>query len=159
MNRQNMLIGITTACAILFSSPAAWAGDGLQRVSMPYQHATISTNVNDQHSMREWNVRSSVQVTRDTLREAYDASRSAYTSKLQKYAKCTPKQAEKAVSTAHPGMKINHVQLRNIRTSLVYIGVAEDDQDKYLVVIDAGNAKVLMDRPLPTHHERVFANK
>ncbi|MCL6548684.1 MAG: hypothetical protein K6T30_07220 [Alicyclobacillus sp.] len=104
-----------------------------------------------------WNIRSSVQVSRDTLREAYIASREAYTKKLQKYAKCTPQDAEKAVKAAHPGMKIGNLQLRNIRTNLVYMAVVEDDEDKFLVIVDAGNCKVLLDRPIPTHHERVFA--
>lgn len=102
-------------------------------------------------------IRSSVQLSRGVLREAYVASRQAYTSKLQKYAKCTPAQAKKAVVDAHPGMRVEDVQLRNIRTNLVYMAIAEDDQDKFFVVIDAGNGKVLMDRPLPTRHERVFS--
>ncbi|MBX5437401.1 MAG: hypothetical protein IRZ33_09300 [Alicyclobacillaceae bacterium] len=104
-----------------------------------------------------WDIRSSVQVSRDALREAYLASREAYTQKLQKYAKCSPQDAQKAVSAAHPGMKIENLQLRNIRTNLVYMAVVEDDEDKFLVIVDAGNCKVLLDRPIPTHHERVFA--
>lgn len=103
-------------------------------------------------------IRSSVQLSRNVLREAYLASRQAYTSKLQKYAKCTPAQAQKAVLEAHPGMKVEDVQLRNMRTNLVYMAIAEDDQDKFFVVIDAGNGRVLMDRPLPTRHERVFSD-
>ncbi|MCL6444861.1 MAG: hypothetical protein K6T83_15645 [Alicyclobacillus sp.] len=102
-------------------------------------------------------IRSSVQVSREALREAYTASRDAYTQKLKKYAKCSPKEAEKAVAAAHPGMTIDTVQLRNIRTNLVYMGIVEDNEDKYLVIVDAGNGKVLLDRPLPSHHERVFA--
>lgn len=102
-------------------------------------------------------VNSSVQVSREVLRDAYKASRDAYTQKLQKYAKLSPANAEKAVKSAHPGMKVEGMQLRNIRTSLVYVGVVSDDQDKYLVIVDAGNGKVLMDRRLETHHERVFA--
>ncbi|MCL6593304.1 MAG: PepSY domain-containing protein [Alicyclobacillus sp.] len=102
-------------------------------------------------------VRSSVQVSRQDLRDAYQAAREAYTKKLQKFAKCSQKDAEKAMSAAHPGMKIRAVQLRNIRTNLVYMGIAEDDEDRYLVVVDAGNGKVLLDRQLSTHHERAFA--
>ncbi|WP_081841207.1 PepSY domain-containing protein [Alicyclobacillus macrosporangiidus] len=108
--------------------------------------------------MHQFDVKSSVQVSRQDLREAYEASRDAYTKKLQKFAKCSPHDAEKAVAAAHPGMKVTHLQLRNIRTNLVYIGIAEDDEDKYLVIVDAGNGKVLLDRELPTHHEKVFAD-
>ncbi len=103
-------------------------------------------------------VNSSIQVSREVLRDAYQASRDAYTQKLQKYAKLSPANAEKAVKAAHPGMKVEGLQLRNIRTSLVYVSVVSDDQDKYLVIVDAGNGKVLMDRRLETHHERVFAS-
>lgn len=102
-------------------------------------------------------LKSSVQVDRQVLRDAYEASRTAYTQKLQKYAKCSLVTAKQSVVAAHPGMKVEGLQLRNIRTSLVYVSVVSDDQDKYLVVVDAGNGKVLMDRRLQTHHERVFA--
>lgn len=111
----------------------------------------------DESSGRRWEVQSSVQVPREALKEAYKASQQAYTEKLKKYAKYPLKDAQKAVAAEHPGMKIQEIQLRNIRTSLVYMAIAEDDDDKYLVVVDAGNGKILMDKPLPTHHTKVFA--
>jgi uncharacterized membrane protein YkoI len=91
------------------------------------------------------------------LRDAYEASREAYTKKLQKYAKCTPRQAQEAVAKAHPGLKVENLQLRNIKTSLVYVAFAEDDEDRFVVIVDAGDGKILLDRPVPTRHERVFA--
>ncbi|WP_229776393.1 PepSY domain-containing protein [Alicyclobacillus cellulosilyticus] len=108
--------------------------------------------------LHHFEIRSSVQVPREALREAYEASRAAYTQKLARFAKCTPSDAAKAVAAAHPGMKVETVQLRNIRTNLVYVAIAEDDEDRYLVIVDAGNGKILLDRPIPTHHERVFAD-
>ncbi|WP_206831942.1 PepSY domain-containing protein [Alicyclobacillus fructus] len=105
----------------------------------------------------QFEIHSSVQVSRETLREAYQASHDAYTKKLQKYAKCTEAQARKAVLSEHPGCKIEDIQLRNIRTNLVYMAIARDDEDKYLVIVDAGNGNILLDRRIPTHHERVFA--
>ncbi|GEO24360.1 hypothetical protein AAC03nite_01450 [Alicyclobacillus acidoterrestris] len=113
----------------------------------------------DGPAVHNWgDIKSSVQVTRDTLREAYQASHDAYTQKLQKYAKCTPTQAKKAVMAEHPGMTVEELQLRNIRTNLVYMSIVRDDEDKYLVIVDAGNGSILVDRRIPTHHERVFAN-
>ncbi|AEJ44237.1 hypothetical protein TC41_2336 [Alicyclobacillus acidocaldarius subsp. acidocaldarius Tc-4-1] len=105
----------------------------------------------------QFEIHSSVQVSREILREAYQASHDAYTKKLQKYAKCTEAQARKAVMSEHPGCKIEDIQLRNIRTNLVYMAIARDDEDKYLVIVDAGNGNILLDRRIPTHHERVFA--
>ncbi|WP_231862757.1 PepSY domain-containing protein [Alicyclobacillus mali (ex Roth et al. 2021)] len=106
----------------------------------------------------QFEIHSSVQVSREILREAYEASHDAYTKKLQKYAKCTEAQARKAVASEHPGCKIEDIQLRNIRTNLVYMAIARDDEDKYLVIVDAGNGNILLDRRIPTHHERVFAD-
>lgn len=107
----------------------------------------------------QFDVKSSVQVSRETLRDAYQASHDAYTKKLQRYAKCSESDAKKAVLAEHPGTKIEELQLRNIRTSLVYMAIARDDEDKYLVIVDAGNGNILMDRRVPTHHEQVFADK
>jgi hypothetical protein len=141
----------------------AWAGDGLWRnVPSSHYHGTVRAIagkpfVEPTDATHEWQLRSSVRVSRQALREAYLASRDAYTRKLQKYAKITPRQAEKAISAAHPGMKVEDVQLRNIRTDLVYTGLAQDDEDRYLVIVDAGNGKLLLDKPLPTHHQRVFS--
>ncbi|QRF24757.1 hypothetical protein FY534_11130 [Alicyclobacillus sp. TC] len=106
---------------------------------------------------RRFEIQSSVQVPRDALRQAFEASQKAYTEKLQKFAKISAAQAQKVVISEHPGMKVAELQLRNIRTSLVYMAIIEDDEDKYLVVVDAGNGKILMDKPLPTHHTKVFA--
>lgn len=173
---KKWLLSTTIVTCVLASAPNAWAGDSLWRqhssstgtpaASTAVSDSTTGTPANthyrgtqmsdgpDEHTP---DIRSSVQLSRSVLREAYVASREAYTSKLQKYAKCTPAQAKKAVMDAHPGMKVEDVQLRNVRTNLVYMAIAEDDQDKFFVVVDAGNCKVLMDRPLPTRHERVFS--
>lgn len=161
MKLKGLLLTAATACSLSMGLPTVWAADGLQRSSVPSRQTAVTMDVatdNEHADPRELEVRSSVQVTRDALRSAYIASRTAYTDQLKKYAKCSQGDASKAISTAHPGMKVSHVQLRNIRTSLVYVGVAEDDEDRYLCIVDAGNAKLLLDKPLPTHHERVFAD-
>lgn len=170
MTMKRLLTLSAALCSLTMTTPVALAADGLRpsqtvqsTVTQPNSSLTTTntqspSNVDEHGSGRDWSVRSSVQVTRDALREAYLASRDAYTNKLKKYAKCTPAAAKKAISAAHPGMKVEDVQLRNIRTSLVYVGVAEDEEDRYVVIVDAGNGKVLMDRPVPTHQERVFAN-
>ena len=155
---KKWIIGISTLTLLSLTIPAAWAGDGLQRHS-PATHPTLVPTigeVQDQPTAHRWDVRSSVQVSRTDLRAAYEASRTAYTQKLQKFTKCTPTEAQKSVAAAHPDMKASTVQLRNIKTNLVYVAFAEDDEDRYLVIVDAGNGKVLLDKPLPTHHERVF---
>lgn len=159
---KKWLAGLSFISVMSATMPVALADEGLwppHRAShlalYPVSADMQSTDANTQD--HRWDIKSSVQVSREALRDAYMASRNAYTQKLQKYAKCSPKDAEKAIAAEHPGMKIEELQLRNIRTSLVYMAVASDDEDKYLVVVDAGNAKVLMDKPLPTHHSRVFA--
>ncbi|WP_245631715.1 PepSY domain-containing protein [Alicyclobacillus ferrooxydans] len=170
MKWKSALFAAATACSLSLVMPTVWAADDLQRSGIaPNQPSdtTTASSVSPAYIMdapeehgenREFNIRSSVQVSREALRDAYVASRTAYTDKLKKYAKCSQADATKAITAAHPGMKVSHVQLRNIRTSLVYVGVAEDDEDRYLCVVDAGNGKLLLDKPLPTHHERVFAD-
>ncbi|RIV22890.1 hypothetical protein D2Q93_08645 [Alicyclobacillaceae bacterium I2511] len=160
---KTWLLGWSAAVMFTMASYTVLAADDLQRTSIPpVQHFSSDwhpvSHLDDARPGPGWQVKSSIQVTPEALREAYIASRDAYTRKLQKYAKCTPTEAQKAVTSAHPGMKVSQVQLRNIRTSLVYIGVAEGDEDRYLTIVDAGTGKVLLDRPLPTHHERVFAD-
>lgn len=162
MKWKGVLLTTATAWSLSLGLPTVWAADDLQRSGIaPAQQSAVTMDIPDEHEHtagREWEVRSSVQVTRDALRNAYIASKNAYTDQLKKYAKCSQADATKAITTAHPGMKVSHVQLRNIRTSLVYVGIAEDNEDRYLCVVDAGNAKLLLDKPLPTHHERVFAD-
>jgi uncharacterized membrane protein YkoI len=175
---QLRMMGMTMISCLALQIGPAWANtgstatDGITRhiQNHPYHqrhtpavHRTLEPVTADiqstdaENSMHHWDIRSSVQVSRDALRDAYVASRDAYTKKLKKYAKCTEKDAEKAVSAEHPGMKVQDIQLRNIRTSLVYMAVVADDEEKFLVVVDAGNGKILMDKPMPTHHEKVFA--
>lgn len=138
-----LAVGQAPAKSVSALAPQATAGQGLD--SEPG------------HPAHRLEINSSVQVSREALRAAFLASREAYTKKLQKYAKCSPSEAKKVIESAHPNMKIDNLELRNIRTNLVYMATAENDDNRFLVVIDAGNAKVLLDRPLPTHHERVFA--
>jgi hypothetical protein len=158
---KKWVVSVTTLALLVSATPSVWAGNGLQRPS-PSADATTQPTAGEFTGgtpVHHWDIRSSVQVSRQELRDAYLASRIAYTQKLQKYAKCAPTQAKKAISTAHPGAKVMDVQLRNIRTSLVYFGMAEDGEYRYLVVVDAGNGKVLLDKPIPTHHERAFADR
>ncbi|GMA51741.1 hypothetical protein GCM10025857_30980 [Alicyclobacillus contaminans] len=155
---KRWIMGGTLVAMLATAVPHAWAGEGLQRAHP--QTGTAATAVGEFNAStptHHWDIKSSVQVSRDDLRQAYLASRNAYTEKLQRYAKCSPNEAKKAIAAAHPGAKLNDVQLRNIRTNLVYFGMAEDGEYKYLVIVDAGNGKVLLDKPLPTHHERAFA--
>lgn len=159
---KKLLLGAATAAFLIGTAPAAWAGDGLQRPPSVGHTSSAPQPVANEFDARaplhHWDIRSSVQVSRKDLRDAYLASRQAYTQKLQKYAKCSEQAAQKAILTAHPGAKVADVQLRNVRTNLVYLGIAEDGEYKYLVIVDAGNGKVLLDKPLPTSHERAFMN-
>jgi len=163
MNVKRLLFTTAAAWSLSLALPTVWAADDLQRsgigpISATDFHAASPTS--GEHSMdHDWNVKSSVQVTRESLRQAFMAGQAAWADKLQKYAKTSPADAEKAVRTAHPGMKVTNVHLRNIHTSLVYVGFAEDPEDRYLVIVDAGNGKVLLDKPVPTHQERVFAGQ
>lgn len=160
---KKWLIGLSLVGCLACTSVTAFAADEARghspaptRTSL--YPVTADVQNADSQGAHRWEVKSSVQVSRETLREAYKASHAAYTQRLSKYAKCTEKQAKKAITDEHPGMKIEEFQLRNIRTSLVYMAITRDNEDKYLVIVDAGNGKILLDKPLPTHHERVFAN-
>jgi uncharacterized iron-regulated membrane protein len=151
------LAALTTAVC---GTPLAWAGEHLPQPATDAGSATAPAALHDgDASGHRWDIRSSVQVPREAIRDALEASRQAYAEKLQKYAKLSARDAEKAAAAAHPGMKIETVQLRTLRTNLVYVTVAQDDENRYLVLVDPGNGKVLLDKPLPTHHERVFADR
>ncbi|GLV12740.1 hypothetical protein Heshes_04240 [Alicyclobacillus hesperidum] len=154
---KHWITAISTLCTLACAYPSAFAAQtsGSGVLTTPQQTESAVPSPSPSH---QFEVKSSVQVSRETLREAYQASHDAYTKKLQKYAKCSEADARKAVLGEHPGAKIEEIQLRNIRTNLVYMAIARDDEDKYLVIVDAGNANILMDRRIPTHHERVFAN-
>lgn len=155
---KQWLIGLSALALIGTAVPSVLAADSLQRPqSSITTHSKSSTDGDPGVRPHQIDVRSSVQISQETLRDAYEASRQAYTKKLQKFAKCASKDAEKAVHAVHPGMKITELELRTIRRSLVYVARTEDDDTSYLVIVDAGNGKVLMDKLLPTHHERVFA--
>lgn len=161
MNVKKILFMTAAAWSLSMGLPTVFAADDLQR-SHSTPGSTSDTQVTtptagEHHMDRDWNVKSSVQVTREALRQAFMAGQEAWSDKLKKYAKCSPEDAEKAVRTAHPGMKVSDIHLRNIHTNLVYVGFAEDQEDRYLVIVDAGNGKVLLDKPVPTHQERVFA--
>jgi|GEM_PF-2472055 len=163
---KKFLLTGSMICVFGTCMPMAWASDA---VSHPATPAHTHTHTDGVYSVQEpyssphleshrLQIQSSIQVNRDVLQEAYMASREAYTKKLEKYAKITSRDAQKEISAAHPKMNVENVQLRNIKTSLVYIGLATSDSDKYLVIVDAGNGNVLLDRELPTHHTRVFSN-
>lgn len=160
---KKWLIGMSLAGTIACSASPVFALDLPPRHQPARESRTnlhpVSADIQntDGPNTHQFEVKSSVQVSRETLRDAYIASHDAYTKKLQKYAKCSERDAKKAVLNEHPGMKIEEFQLRNIRTSLVYMAIARDDEDKYLVIVDAGNGQILLDRRVPTHHERVFA--
>lgn len=157
---KTWLLGISALSLVIMTGPAVANASPLQAAASqtpPHPLSQPGVNSNLSHPDSRFEVNSSVQVSRDALREAYMASRDAYTRKLQRYAKCSPGEAKKAISSTHPNMKVDNFQLRNIRTSLVYMATLENDEDRFLVIVDAGNGKVLLDRPIPTHHERVFA--
>ena len=157
---KTWLVSVSAVSLLSLSGPTvAMANSGTAAVTAIPAPQTTGQPMSSDASRpdRQFEVNSSVQVSREVLREAYMASRDAYTNKLQKYAKCSPAEANKAIASAHPKMKIENFQLRNVRTSLVYMATAENDEDRFLVIVDAGNGKVLLDRPIPTHHERVFA--
>lgn len=161
---KKFLIASSVICMFGAFAPVAWASDSVQRPIVPtHTHSDGTYSMADPYSSphigsHHLEIQSSIQVNRDVLKEAYDASREAYTKKLENYAKITARDAQKNIAAAHPKMNVEGVQLRNIKTNLVYIGMAVSDSERYLVIVDAGNGKILMDRELPTHHTRVFAN-
>ncbi|GMA65358.1 hypothetical protein NZD89_07890 [Alicyclobacillus fastidiosus] len=162
---KKWLVSLSVIGCLTCTTCTVFAADGSSHPKTTPTHTTlhpVTANVQSTEgpNIHDWgDIKSSVQVTRDTLRAAYQASHDAYTKKLQKYAKCSPSAAKKAVVAEHPGMTVDDIQLRNIRTNLVYMSIVRDDEDKYLVVVDAGNGSILVDKRLPTHNERVFANR
>jgi len=162
---KRWILTASLAAMLAGSTNIALAGESLRHSEPSSTRATIrpvqategSTNPANP-SMHHFDVQSSVQLSRGVIRDAYSASREAYTHKLQSYAKCSSADAKKAIVSTHPGMKVESVQLRNIKTNLVYVGLVEDDDNRFMVIVDAGNGKVLMDKRLMMYHERAFAD-
>lgn len=98
---------------------------------------------------------SSVKVPDAAVQKAVAAARAAYAAELSPFARVTLDQAKKAAMDQFPGATLHDIGLQAMRQNLVYIAMLEKNQARHLVVVDAGNGKVLATRELPDQHHNM----
>jgi hypothetical protein len=96
------------------------------------------------HGDIDWDdVHSSIQLTEAQRKHVHDAVDRAYQQALMPYAKITAEQAKEAARKAEPHGTVKAVKLHSIHGNLVYLVHLVRDTHRLLVVVDAGNGKVL----------------
>lgn len=124
--------------------------------SLPSPHASAHGDPDGQFVSRSHpgslELVSSVKVPDAAVTKAVMAARAAYAAELAPFAKITMEQAKKAAMDQFPAATLHDIGLQAMRQNLVYIAMMEKDQVRHLVVIDAGNGRVLATRELQTHH-------
>ncbi len=98
--------------------------------------------------MSPWKVESSVKIPETTLTQAITEARSAFNRILAPYAKISLSQAHKIAQDSEPQATVKDISLQTIRQSLVYVAVMMRGETRQLVVIDAGNGKILATRTI-----------
>lgn len=98
-------------------------------------------------------VESSVKLPRETIVKARQAGRDAYTAVLAPYAKVPVGAADRAARAKYPGAAVEDIGLQAIRHSLVYIAVLSHGDMRHLVIVDAGNGRILSVRDFRIRHD------
>ncbi|MCI0182093.1 PepSY domain-containing protein [Sulfoacidibacillus ferrooxidans] len=93
-------------------------------------------------------IESSIQVNQDTVMKAAKAGRDAYSSVLAPFAKISIDDAKKAALEKFPGTESKDVSLHAVRQNLVYLIIVENSEARHLVIVDAGNGKILAVRSM-----------
>ncbi len=94
-------------------------------------------------------LQSSIQISQDVTQKAAKAGRDAYNAVLQPYAKISPDAAKLVAQKQFPGTTVMDVGLHAVHNNLVYLVLLTKDNTRYLVVVDAGNEKILSTREMP----------
>lgn len=127
-------------------------------ISLPYgQHKASAHPVGDGHWVsRERPGRlelvSSIKVTDDVVQKAIQAARSAYSTVLTPFAKVTTEQAKASALQQFSGAAAQDIALQVMRQNLVYVAVVQKGAQRHLVIVDAGNGRVLATREFPVRH-------
>lgn len=110
------------------------------------------------HFGREHNVMdSSVKVPQETVSQAMQAARDAFNRVLTPFARITPEAAKAAALKEVKGSQCQEITLHVMRQNLVYIALLTKPDARYMVIIDAGNGKILGMRQMHMkHHAQRF---
>ncbi len=101
------------------------------------------------HKAENVPLQSTIQVPQDVMQRATKAGRDAYNAVLQPYAKISPEAAKLVAQKQFPGTTVMDVGLHAVHNNLVYLVLLTKDNTRYLVIVDAGNEKILSTREMP----------
>ena len=140
-------IALSTVTMIGFSL-AGWAGSAA--AAPETNHVIMEAH----HSAKLWpfqhkgafEIDSSVKLPREVIMKARQAAREAYTAVLAPYAKIPAGAAERAAVAKYPGASVQEISLQAVRHNLVYIALLRRSEMRHLVIVDAGNGRVLATR-------------
>ncbi|KUO96208.1 PepSY domain-containing protein [Ferroacidibacillus organovorans] len=110
------------------------------------------------HFGREHHVtESSVQVPQESVNQAMQAARDAFNRVLAPFARITPEAAKASALKEVKGSQVQEITLHVMRQNLVYIALLTKPDARYMVIIDAGNGKILGMRQMHMkHHTKHF---
>lgn len=95
-------------------------------------------------------IQGSIQLTPEQVSEAHKAASDTLQLQLKRYAKITAEQAEKAAEKAVRGAKVDRSVLHLYwpSRSLIYVVSVHVNDQQTIVIVDAGNGKVLETREM-----------
>lgn len=94
-------------------------------------------------------LQSTIQIPQEVMQRATKAGRDAYNAVLQPYAKISPDTAKLVAQKQFPGATVVDIGLHAAHNNLVYLILLTKDNTRYLVIVDAGNEKILSTRRMP----------
>ena len=134
---------------------SGWAGASAAAASEPSHvsvDAPLQTKSWASHRKGAFEIESSIKLPREAIIKARQAGRDAYTAVLAPYAKVPVGAAERAALAKYPGAAVQDIGLQAVRHNLVYIALLSRADMRHLVVIDAGNGRVLSTRDFRVRH-------
>lgn len=146
---KNWRIALSTVTMIGFSL-AGWAGSATAAPEPEPTHVALDAHNNAKlwplHRKGAFEIDSSVKLPREAVMKARQAAREAYTAVLAPYAKIPAGAAERAAVAKYPGASVQEISLQAVRHNLVYIALLRRSDMRHLVIVDAGNGRVLATR-------------
>ena len=152
--KKKLRIALATA-TVAGLALSGWAGASVAATPWPSRvsvDAPLQPKSWMTHRKGVFEVESSVKLPREAIVKARQAGRDAYTAVLAPYAKVPVGAAERAARAKYPGAAVQDIGLQAIRHNLVYIAVLSQADVRHLVVVDAGNGRVLSTRDFRVHH-------
>ncbi|MBX6395238.1 MAG: PepSY domain-containing protein [Alicyclobacillaceae bacterium] len=149
IGKRFMMAGVTFLVSAICLSGGVSAGAADSGASASPDPGWTSVH-GKSHWDVDWDdVHSSIRLTEDQRKNVHDAVERAYQQALMPYAKITGEQAKEAARKAEPRGTVKALKLHCVHGNLVYLVHLVKDDQRVLVVVDAGNGKVLVHQSAP----------